>query len=152
MRETAEKDPHYVAAEYPGCPHHDLMSGLCPQRLAVMMCEEDHQAIAREFNPAIKVWYPALLTRGHAKCMFRWSMSREEASKAAQQAARVTEAARKAGKPLKGEREPEVADAATAYRALSRLNVIFFHFVVNELLRALGEEQTEAITTQAITP
>ena len=150
VRETHARESHYAAVDIPACPHHDQMKQLCPQRLAALMCEEDHRAVAKEFNPAIEVWYPALLTRGQAKCVFRFSMPREAAQKAAHQAQQLCEAARKAGQPLVGERQPTKADSATAYRALARINVIFYHYLVDELLRKVGQEQTEDILGRAM--
>ena len=128
---------------------HDQMHRLCPQRLAVLMCEEDHIAIAKEFNPAIEVWYAALLSRGEAKCAFRFSMRREAAEAAANQAARVSEAAREAGQPLAGERPIEVTPPAEAFRQLARVIAIFYHYSVDELLRSVGPEQTEDLVRRA---
>ncbi len=145
-----DRDPHYVAFEVPDCSFYDQMGTLCPQPLAMAMCEEVHKAIASEFNPAIAVWYPALLTRGESKCVFRFSMSREAAEMAAHQAERVSELAREAGKPLVGERGPKKADAAASYRELSRGHVIFYHYVVDGLLRAQGQERTREIVRRAM--
>jgi len=150
VRQSHTREPHYAEAEIPNCPHHDQMNRLCPQRLALLMCEEDHRAVAKEFNPAIEVWYPALLTRGQAKCVFRFSMPREAAQKADHQAQHLCEAAKQAGQPLVGERQPTKADSATAYRALARINIIFYHYLVDELLRTVGQEQTEDILRRAM--
>jgi hypothetical protein len=150
VRQSHTREPHYAEAEIPYCPHHDQMMRLCPQRLAVLMCEEDHRAVAREFNPAIEVWYPALLTRGQAKRIFRFSMLREAADKAAHEAKQISEAATKARKPLPGERQGGKADPVTSYRALARINVIFYHYIADELLRRIGQEQTELILREAM--
>jgi len=87
-----DREPHYYAHEVPGCGFWDQMTELCPQPLAIAMCEEIHVAVAKEYNAAMDVWYPALLSRGQARCIFRWEMSHEAAAK-------------KAGQPLPGERE-----------------------------------------------
>jgi hypothetical protein len=143
-------EPHHVAFDVLGCSFHDQMVGLCPQPLVVLMCEEIHIAVAKEFNPAIEVWYPSLLTRGEAKCSFRFTMPWEAAEQAALQAQRQSEAARLAGKPLVGVAKWEKVDAAITYRALARVIVIFYHYIVDSLLRNVGEEQTEAIVRRAM--
>jgi hypothetical protein len=149
-RQVHGREPHYFAIDVNCCSFHDQMSELCPQRLAVLMCEEDHIAVAKEFNPAIEVWYPSLLTRGEAKCSFRFTMPWEAAEQAAQQARQQTEAAHLAGKPLAGEKKPGKLDAADTYRSLAELVVIFYHYVVDSLLRNVGEEQTEAVVRRAM--
>lgn len=141
---------HYDGYDLPGCPFHDYFRRLCPQPLAVLMCEEVHIAVAKEFNPAIDVWYPALLTRGQSRCVFRFSMSLEAAEKAGYQADRLREAARKSGRQLEGERKPGITDPATSYQMMARLFALFYHFIVNELLRMVGEEQTEDIVRRAM--
>jgi len=144
------RSPHYCSHDVLGCSYADQLRRLCPKPLAVLMCEEVHLAVAREFNPAIDVWYPAILTRGQAKCIFRFSMPMEAAERAAVKAQERSDAARDAGHPLQGEREAVETDAAAAYRGLARLHVIFYHHVANELLRALGEDQTEDILRRAM--
>lgn len=146
-----DREPHYYAHEVPGCGFWDQMEGLCPQPLAIAMCEEVHVAVAKEFNPAMDVWYPAILSRGQAKCIFRWEMSQEAAERAAERAQRVSEAAEKTGRPLAGEREPQAPNAARSYRALARLHVIFYHYVADQLLRTVGEDRTEDILKRAMT-
>lgn len=145
-----DRTAHYDGYDVPGCPFHDYYRRLCPQPLAILICEEVHVAVAKEFNPAIEVWYPALLTRGQAKCVFRWSMPLEATERASYHARRACEAARKSGKPLAGERQPEMTDAPTSYRLMARLHALLYHFIVNELLRAVGEEQTEDILKRAM--
>jgi hypothetical protein len=144
------REPHYYAHEVPGCGFWDQMRELCPQPLAIAMCEEIHVAVAKEYNPAMDVWYPALLSRGEARCIFRWEMSHEAAEKAAERAHDATSAAEKAGTPLAGEREPQEADAARSYRAIARLHVIFYHHTVDQLLRTVGEDSTEDILRRAM--
>lgn len=132
--------PHYVAYDVPYCPFHDIRSILCPQELSVLMCEESHIAVAKGFNPAIDVWYPALLTRGQSKCIFRFSMPIEAAEEASQRASQVNEE-----KPVQGP-----SDAATSYRLLARLHVLFYHFITDELLRNIGSERTEDLLRRAM--
>jgi hypothetical protein len=147
------REPHYVAFDVCGCAFHDQMKDLCPQRLAVSMCEVSHIAVAAEFNPAIEVWYPALLTRGQAKCDFRFSMPREAAEKAALRAQQLSEAAREAGKPLAGERQPGEAyeaQASTSYRSMARVTVSYYHHIAGELAGTVGTEQTEDILRRAM--
>ncbi len=143
-------EPHYAASDVYGCAFHDQLRYLCPQRLAISTCDVAHVAVAKEFNPAIEVWYPALLTRGQAKCDFRFSMPREAAEKAARDAQQLSEAARKAGKPLAGERQPEKLRADTAYRSLARVIVSYYHYIAGELVETVGEQQTEDILRQAM--
>ncbi len=145
-----DREPHYYAHEVPGCGFWDQLGRLCPQPLAIGMCEEVHVAVAKEFNPAMDVWYPAILSRGQGKCIFRWEMPYEEAEKAAEQAARAREVAKKAGKELEGERGAQEPNAARSYRALARLHVVFYHYVVDHLLRTVGEDQTEDIVKRAM--
>jgi len=145
-----DREPHYYAHEVPGCGFWDQMEGICPQPLAIAMCEEIHVAVAKEYNPAMVVWYPAILSRGQAKCIFRWEMTQEAAEKAAAQAERATEAAKKGGLPLLGEREPQQPDPARSYSAMARLHVIFYHYVADQLLRTVGEERTEDILKRAM--
>jgi hypothetical protein len=145
-----EREPHYMAFDVLNCSFHDQMDRLCPQPLAIAMCEEVHIAVAREFNPAISVWYPALLTRGESKCVFRFSMPREVAEEAAKQAERASEAARSSGRPLAGERQAQKADAVTSHRTLARQHVIFYHYAADQLARAVGEERAEDIVRRAM--
>ena len=144
------REPHYYAHEVPGCGMWDQLEQLCPQPLAIIMCEEVHVAVAQEFNPTMDVWYPALLSRGQERCIFRWEMPYEAAEEAAERARRTSEAARKAGKELEGERGPQEPDSARSYRALARLQVVFYHHSVDQLLRTVGEEQTEEIVRRAM--
>lgn len=145
-----DRSPHYEGYDLPGCPFHDYLRYLCPQQLAVLMCEEVHVAVAKEFNPEIDVWYPSLLTRGQDRCLFRFSMTLDAAERAAHQAERLRKEAQSEGKTLEGEKETGTTDAATAYRMMARLFVIFYHSIVNELLRALGQDQTEDIVRRAM--
>ena len=149
MVESA-REPHYYAHEVPGCGFWDQLERLCPQPLAIIMCEEVHVAVAKEFNPTMDVWYPALLSRGQDRCIFRWEMPYEAAERAAEQARRVSEAAKKAGKELEGERGPQEPDPARSYRAMARLLVVFYHHAVDQLLRTVGEEQTEDMVRRAM--
>lgn len=145
-----DRSPHYEGYDLPGCPFHDYLRYLCPQQLNVLMCEEVHVAVAKEFNPEIDVWYPSLLTRGQDRCLFRFSMTLDAAERAAHQAERLRDEAKKEGKTLEGEKEPGTTDPATAYRMMARLFGIFYHSIVNELLRALGQDQTEDIVRRAM--
>ncbi len=144
------REPHYVAFDNYGCAFHDQLKYLCPQRLAISTCEVSHIAVAKEFNPAIEVWYPALLTRGQAKCDFRFSMPREAAEKAALRAQQLSEAASKAGQPLAGERQLGKAHAPTSYRSLARVVVSYYHFIAGQLVETVGQEQTEDILRRAM--
>lgn len=145
-----DRSPHYEGYDLPGCPFHDYFRYLCPQPLAVLMCEEVHVAVAKEFNPTIDVWYPALLTRGESKCVFRFTMTLDAAENAAYQAQRLREEAREAGKELESEKRTGITDAATAYRMMARLFALFYHFMANELLRRVGQDQTEDILRRAM--
>ena len=142
--------PHYCSHNVLRCSYGDVWLSLCPQRLAVVMCEEIHVAVAKEFNPSIEVWYPSLLTRGESKCIFRFSMPIEAAEKAKQQAQQRSVAALESGHPLAGERQTLDAEPADIYRAVARFHVVFYHSIVNEMLRMLGVAQTEDILRQAM--
>ena len=145
-----DREPHYYAHEVPGCGFWDQMTELCPQPLAIAMCEEIHVAVAKEYNAAMDVWYPALLSRGQARCIFRWEMSHEAAERATEQAHHATKAAKKSGQPLAGEQEPQKPNAARSYRAIARLHVVFYHYVADQLLRTVGEDTTEDILRRAL--
>jgi hypothetical protein len=145
-----DRSPHYEGYDLPGCPFHDYLRYLCPQQLAVLMCEEVHVAVAKEFNPEIDVWYPSLLTRGQDKCLFRFSMTLDAAEWAVHQAERLRGEAQKQGKALESAKEARTTDAATAYWMMARLFALFYHSIVNELLRALGQDQTEDIVRRAM--
>ena len=126
------------------------MREICPPQLMLLMCEEIHVAVAKEYNPAIQVWYQSLLTRGEAKCSFRFSMRREDAIKAAELAQGYAEQAQKAGKTLLGERQPAKVDIEDIYRPLAEVIVVFYHYVIDTLLRMVGENETEAIARRAM--
>jgi hypothetical protein len=114
------------------------------------MCEEIHVAVAKQYNPAMDVWYPALLSRGQARCIFRWEMPHKVAEKAAKRAHSATKAAKKAGEPLAGERGPQKPNAARSYSAIARLHVIFYHYAADQLLRTAGEDTTDDILRRAM--
>ena len=143
-------EPHYYAYHVVGCYFNDLTERLCPQPLAALYCEESHLAVGKEFNPAIEVWYPALLTRGQGKCVFRWTMPWAEAERAAREAEQRSEAARKAGRTLAGNTHPVVLDAASYYRGRAQTLVVTYHYVANELLRTVGKVETEHILRRAM--
>lgn len=145
-----DRSPHYDGYDLPGCPFHDYFRHLCPQQLSVLMCEEVHVAVAKEFNPSIDVWYPALLTRGQSRCVFRFSMTLDASEEAAHQAERLRQEASKAGRELEGDKESGMTDPATAYRMMARLFALFYHFIANELLRTVGQDQTEDILRRAM--
>jgi hypothetical protein len=145
-----DRSAHYEGYDLPGCPFHDYLRYLCPQQYAVLMCEEVHVAVAKEFNPHIDVWYPSLLTRGQNRCLFRFSMTLDAAERAAQQAERLRHEAKKEGRSLKDKKESGMTDPATAYRMMARLFCLFYHSIVNELLRAVGQDQTEDIVRRAM--
>jgi hypothetical protein len=145
-----ERDPHYVAFEVMHCSFHDQMERLCPRELAIAMCEEIHIAVAKEFSPDIAVWYPALLTRGESKCIFRFSMPQEKAELEAERARRASLKAQESGRQLAGERQPQKPNPASTYRALARQHVIFYHFVADQLARTVGVRQTEDILRRAM--
>jgi hypothetical protein len=145
-----DRSPHYEGYDLPGCPFHDYLRHLCPQQYAVLMCEEVHVAVAKEFNPETDVWYPSLLTRGQDRCLFRFSMTLDAAESAAHQAERLRQEAKEEGRTLKGQKVSGMTDPATAYRMMARLFCLFYHSLVNELLRALGQDQTEDIVRRAM--
>jgi hypothetical protein len=148
--QNKDRSPHYEGYDLPGCPFHDYLRYLCPQQFSVLMCEEVHVAVAKEFNPEIDVWYPSLLTRGQDRCLFRFSMTLDAAERAAHQAERLREEATNEGKTLEREKEAGTTEPAIAYRMMARLFAIFYHSIVNELLRALGQDQTEDIVRRAM--
>jgi hypothetical protein len=145
-----DKSPHYEGYDLPGCPFHDYLRDLCPQQLSVLMCEEVHVAVAKEFNPEIDVWYPSLLTRGQTRCLFRFSMTLDASDRAARQAERLRAEAAAEGRTLEGEKEPGMTDPETTYQMMARLFCLFYHSIVNELLRGLGQDQTEDIVRRAM--
>jgi hypothetical protein len=145
-----DREPEYYAHEVPGCGFWDQMMEVCPQPLAIAMCEEIHVAVAKEYNPAMDVWYPALLSRGQARCIFRWEMPHKAAEKAAKRAHHATKAAKKAGQPLAGERGPQKPNAARSYSAIARLHVVFYHYAADQLLRTVGEDTTDDILRRAM--
>jgi hypothetical protein len=144
-----DRSPHYEGYDLPGCPFHDYLRNLCPQQYAVLMCEEVHVAVAKEFNPEIDVWYPSLLTRGQGRCLFRFSMTLDAAERAAHQAERLHHEAEKQGRALEAEKEAGMTEPFVAYHMMARLFCLFYHSLVNELLRAIGQDQTENIVRRA---
>jgi hypothetical protein len=106
--------------------------------------------VAKEFNPEIDVWYPSLLTRGQSRCLFRFSMTLDAADRAARQAERLRAEAAAEGRTLEGEKEPGMTDPETTFRMMARLFCLFYHSIVNELLRGLGQDQTENIVRRAM--
>jgi hypothetical protein len=147
--QNKDRSPHYEGYDLPGCPFHDYLRYTCPQRFAVLMCEEVHVAVAKEFNPEIDVWYPSLLTRGQNRCHFRFSMTLDASERAAHQAERLREEAKQGGRTLKAAKESGTTDPATSYGMMARLFCLFYHSIVNELLRELGQDQTEDIVRRA---
>jgi hypothetical protein len=145
-----DRSPHYEGYDLPGCPFHDYLRYTCPQRFNVLMCEEVHVAVAKEFNPEVDVWYPSLLTRGQSKCLFRFSMTLDAAERAVHQAERLQALANVEGRTLEGGKEPGVTDPATAYRMMVRLFCLFYHSIANELLRAVDLDPTEDIVRRAM--
>jgi len=148
-------EPHFHTHDCTWCPVNDFMTGLCPESLMVQYCEEVHVAVAKAVNPEIEVWYPALLTRGHAKCVFRFIMSQEAALRAAAVAHEVRNLRQAAGLPV-AEDVHEVApwrrgvDPVTCYTMLSRLFYRTFHFVTNEMARWLGRQTSMSILGKAM--
>ncbi len=145
-----DRSPHYEGYDLPGCPFHDYLRYICPQQLSVLMCEEVHVAVAKEFNPDVDVWYPSLLTRGQSKCLFRFSMTLDAAERAVHQAERLQALAKTGGRTIEGEKEPGMTDPATTYRMMARLFCLFYHSIANELLRALDQDPTEDIVRRAM--
>ncbi len=144
------RDPDFVAFTVNGCTFYDHIKLICPQRLAVIMCEHSHQEIARGFNPAISVWYPSLLTRGEAKCEFRFTMSYDAAQKASMEAEARYEALHKNKSKEKKSLANEERGISSQYRAYAHMVIAYYHFMANELLRNVGEEVTEEILVRTV--
>lgn len=147
--------PHYSAHEVLGCPVNDLMSELCPEPLMILYCEEIHDAVAKAVNPEIDVWYPALLTRGQSKCVFRFTMSQAAAFRAQAIAREARDARKAAGLPVAQDIHEAApwhreVDPVTCHTMLARLFYRMYHFVANELARAVGRERAMSILRKAM--
>jgi len=139
--------PHYSAHTYAPCPNMDAYGPLCPQKLAVAICEEIHLAIAKGFNPDIDVWHPALLPRGQNHCGFVFEMPFEAAQRAMDAALQQREILKAEGKPLaqdlhEPQPEGDPSDPAYAYVRYAPRHCHQYHFIANELARSLGTEET----------
>jgi hypothetical protein len=146
--------PHYMAYPCVPCPNMDAYGPLCPERLAIVICEDIHQAIARGYNPDLEVWYVSLLPRGQAKCEFRFEMTTEAAQRALDVAERNRQALRAAGQAPAEDwhelpRQLANVNAAYAYEQYAPIHCHQYHFIANELARSLGSHEAMDILRAA---
>jgi hypothetical protein len=137
-RMNDDLESFYHGFEIPACPFNDIYQLLYPQDLMALHCEAMHEAAFKAYNHAIEFWLPALLPRGEGRCVFRLRIPPDEAEKVARRAA-ATEGV------VRG-----TDDTVTSFRLVARQVVIIYHFFMDTLLSAVGQDETERVVRRAM--
>jgi hypothetical protein len=145
--------PHWSGYDSRSCAIHDGMVAVCPEveKLKFAYCEEVHRGVSREVNPEIEVWYPALLTRGQGKCIWRFTMPKESVRMSMELAQEYREKAKKDGKAGElfefGSRAPYRANATPTicYEFEADRLIQLYHFVTDAIIRRIGFDTANAI-------
>ena len=149
MKGDSNWSPYYVSSDVVNCPNWDIYKLLCPREVAILTCEEVHAAMHQAYNPDIELWFPALLPRGEAKCVFKWKMSFEAVDRSAELARLYRQKAEREDRDL-GEPPSGPFDSAWYYRDLIGLVAHKYHFPIDELLRTANEEQVIDLARRAM--